>query len=188
MGDRPMLLNLEKQVQFYLSYHNDDANRRLHMLSVPIIVQTVLIFASLINVYAAAVLASLYTIYVLYLDRVAGLAFSLYAAAQAALATVLVVLVPQRILLPLAIVAHAAAWVLQLVGHYKYERNRPAIMASVAHAVLAAPVVIYLEVVFSFGLLKDLQARIDKSSGLDAAHDVPSEVQLSETEYGSLTS
>lgn len=190
-----MMLNLERQIEFYLGFHQNKKNRLIHITSLPFLILTALIFAAYVWTplgNLALLIVILYQIYVFFLDRAVGWAFLPYAVAQCVGAFLIVKLLPERIVLPVAIVVHLAAWACQLIGHFKFERNRPAMLTSLVHSVLAAPLVTYLEILFSLGLMKETQARVDRARGLQQVDEGgfgmtgEGDVPLREAEYGAL--
>lgn len=55
-----------------------------------------------------------------------------------------------------------AAWILQFVGHGKFEGRAPALLDNLMQALLLAPLFVWLEILFFFGYRRELQARVDK--------------------------
>lgn len=180
-----MLTSLEQQIQFYLSYRKlyfflflclsnatyvcadqDKANRLLHMVSVPLLYLSFLLFATYLN--SALVLTFAYVLYVFYLDSVVGSAFLPFAILLYSVALNIRFNTSSATGLVVALVMHIGAWVIQLAGH-SAEGSKPAFLTSLVHAALAAPLVIYLEALFSLGLLPDTQARLDGARELTVA-------------------
>ncbi|PXF49960.1 putative endoplasmic reticulum membrane protein [Gracilariopsis chorda] len=64
---------------------------------------------------------------------------------------------------PWALAFNFIAWFAQIVGHYGFEKNSPALMDSLVQSVLAAPIVIYLELMFSFGMLQETKTKLQRS-------------------------
>lgn len=54
------------------------------------------------------------------------------------------------------------AWVLQFVGHGKFEGRAPALLDNLMQALLLAPLFVWLEILFFFGYRRELQARVEK--------------------------
>ncbi|CAN8099405.1 unnamed protein product [Discula destructiva] len=54
------------------------------------------------------------------------------------------------------------AWILQFVGHGKYEGRAPALLDNLMQALLLAPLFVWLELLFFFGYRRELQARVEK--------------------------
>lgn len=56
----------------------------------------------------------------------------------------------------------AVAWILQFVGHGKFEGRAPALLDNLMQALLLAPLFVWLELLFFFGYRKELQQRVEK--------------------------
>lgn len=54
------------------------------------------------------------------------------------------------------------AWILQFVGHGKFEGRAPALLDNLMQALLLAPLFVWLELLFFFGYRKELQQRVEK--------------------------
>lgn len=196
-----MITNLEQQIQFYLSYRTsflfflflatnvsyiyktdqDKTNRLLHMLSVPIIYLSFLLFSTYLNI--SFLLTFTYLIYVFYLDSVVGLAFLPFALLLYSVSLAIHSNTTTAIGLIVAFLMQVVAWVIQIAGHSVYEGNKPAFLTSLVHAVLAAPLVIYLEALFSLGLLQSTQDRLQGARDLTwgAAGEQPEPAQYGGT-------
>lgn len=61
------------------------------------------------------------------------------------------------------------AWLLQFVGHGKFEGRAPALLDNLMQALLLAPLFVWLELLFYFGYRKELQARVDKQVAREIA-------------------
>lgn len=56
----------------------------------------------------------------------------------------------------------AVAWILQFLGHGKFEGRAPALLDNLMQALLLAPLFVWLEILFFFGYRRELQARVEK--------------------------
>lgn len=54
----------------------------------------------------------------------------------------------------------AVAWILQFVGHGKFEGRAPALLDNLTQALLLAPLFVWLEFLFALGYRKELQQRV----------------------------
>lgn len=54
------------------------------------------------------------------------------------------------------------AWILQFVGHGKFEGRAPALLDNLMQALFLAPLFVWLELLFFFGYRKELQDRVEK--------------------------
>ena len=61
----------------------------------------------------------------------------------------------------LAIVVHLFSWVIQIMGHTVYEKNKPAFLTGLLQSFLMAPMFVLLEIFFKFGFFKKLEKKID---------------------------
>ena len=69
-----------------------------------------------------------------------------------------------------AIGLHALAWYMQLhPGHAVLERRKPALLDGFVQAFAAAPLFVWLEVLFCFGYRQDLRAAVHRRAAAKAA-------------------
>lgn len=61
------------------------------------------------------------------------------------------------------------AWVLQFIGHGKFEGRAPALLDNLMQALLLAPLFVWLELLFFFGYRRELQARVEKQVRVNLA-------------------
>lgn len=109
----------------YASYHRTEGNRRAHMIGIPLIVFAVVKWTQIGSVFPLAALVL--PVYFLW-DRRAGLIVGGFIAACAVAGS----------FLPMW-TAHAAfvlGWAFQLYGHKVHERNSPALLDNLAHALI----------------------------------------------------
>lgn len=57
----------------------------------------------------------------------------------------------------------AASWILQFIGHGKYEGRAPAFMENFGHSFLTAPFFIWLDILFRLGYRPELRQRVEAS-------------------------
>lgn len=155
---------LEKQFSFYKQYHANAINRRIHYVSVPALVITG--FAMLTDIplrfpisSVAHLVCALYIIHGLILDVQVGILhapvlISYFAFSQAFRSSV----GPGAFIT--ALVIHVFAWIAQIGAHFVFEKRAPALADSFIQAFSSAPVVLWLEVMFSFGFLPGLKYRL----------------------------
>jgi len=53
-------------------------------------------------------------------------------------------------------------WILQFIGHGKFEGRAPALLDNLMQAFFLAPLFVWLELLFYFGYRQELQARVEK--------------------------
>jgi len=63
----------------------------------------------------------------------------------------------------IAIATHIVSWVLQFVGHGKYEGRAPALLDNLFQAIFLAPLFVWLEFLFMIGYRPELKTRVDKA-------------------------
>jgi uncharacterized membrane protein YGL010W len=65
----------------------------------------------------------------------------------------------------IALGVHVISWILQFVGHGKYEGRKPALLDNLVQALFLAPLFVWYEVLFKLGfypqLKKDVEAAIE---------------------------
>ncbi|GMF45893.1 unnamed protein product [Phytophthora fragariaefolia] len=176
--------DLEKQVTFYLSYHDNKTNQIIHLACIwPIFVSGLMILAhtqplaetpaalsalpygqyALLNY--SAVMAAVYMLWYVALDAYAG---SLGAAIISGcfLGANYFVQDGAKALgvdsMHAALAIHATAWILQFIGHGVFERRKPALFDSLDQALITAPMFVLLEILFPLGYRPELYQRVMK--------------------------
>jgi len=148
----------------YASYHQDSRNRSTHFVGVPLITFSFMIALALpaltllgtrvgLDRIATAALAFFY----LYLDLPIGLALTVALILLAAGAESITRLGATASAAS-AILCFIVGWCLQLLGH-RLEGNRPALLDNLRQ-IFIAPIYLMVELAFSLGLRRDLQAQI----------------------------
>ena len=143
-----MILNLPSY-QFYKQYHNHPMNRAIHMVCIPGISWSICLFLTSINGFF---LSSLYAmIYYYYFNKyelttshhydyllICAFLYSIW---------ILAVLYRSFGLEPYFVAGSVfiGSWIMQFVGHYYFENNRPALLDSLHQSFLMAPLFVYLE-------------------------------------------
>jgi uncharacterized membrane protein YGL010W len=62
-----------------------------------------------------------------------------------------------------AMAIHVASWILQFIGHGKFEGRAPALMDNLVQALFLAPFFVWFEILFHLGYRPELKARLDKA-------------------------
>ncbi|KAF3764835.1 DUF962-domain-containing protein [Cryphonectria parasitica EP155] len=171
-----MSLDLEKHLVFYGSYHNNAVNVGIHMVCVPIILMTSFLLAAnsgvLIDLpqwltleYLPLNMCTIGAIiwggfYVL-MEPVAGGLLCAICLGMAAVDNYLYS-VDSKTANIVAGAIFLVAWILQFVGHGKFEGRAPALLDNLMQALLLAPLFVWLELLFYFGYRKELQQRVEK--------------------------
>ncbi|KAF1329317.1 putative endoplasmic reticulum membrane protein c16e8.02, partial [Globisporangium splendens] len=184
MGRISDRFNLEKQVTFYMSYHDNKTNQLIHFACIwPIFITGVMILAQtapfmeqpaflaglpysqyMVMNYSAA-MAVLYMVWYMALDIFAGtigaaMIFCIYVFANyfEKAAPELYGVPAWQIALPI----HVVAWILQFIGHGVFERRKPALLDSLDQALITAPMFVLLEALFPLGYRPKLYERVMK--------------------------
>lgn len=162
------LFNLERQYTFYKAYHSNTINKRIHIVFVPLIIITTLALLSLIPLPEPATdlsrLVTLgYILYGIFLNPAIGLAFAPFLICYYLASRALCDYAGPSGTVPLAGALNFIGWFAQLLGHYAFEGRSPAFMDSIVQALLAAPIVIWIDVIFSLGFLPEMKARFLRS-------------------------
>jgi uncharacterized membrane protein YGL010W len=63
----------------------------------------------------------------------------------------------------IALFVHIVSWLLQFVGHGKFEGRAPALLDNLVQALFLAPFFVWFEVLFWFGYRPELKSRLDKA-------------------------
>lgn len=172
-----MSLDLERHLVFYGAYHHDKTNKHIHMVCVPIILVTGFWMAAnsptliplpswltLPNLplnlctLAALTWGSLYVL----LEPVAGTALSLLCLVSAAAGNYAFAHYDTYTLTTYAAATHLVCWILQFIGHGKYERRAPALLDNLFQAIFMAPLFVWLEMLFTFGYRQELRGRVER--------------------------
>lgn len=61
------------------------------------------------------------------------------------------------------------AWILQFLGHGKFEGRAPALLDNLTQALFLAPLFVWLELLFYFGYRKELQERVNEKVAKNVA-------------------
>jgi uncharacterized membrane protein YGL010W len=69
----------------------------------------------------------------------------------------------------IAIVIHVVSWILQFVGHGKFEGRAPALLDNLFQAIFLAPLFVWLEFLFMIGYRPELKSRVDKAVAIEIA-------------------
>ncbi|KAJ4416507.1 hypothetical protein N0V82_006702 [Gnomoniopsis sp. IMI 355080] len=171
-----MSLDLERHLVFYGSYHSNSVNVGIHMVCVPIILMTSFLLAAnsgiliplpdwLTYEYLPLNMCTIGSLiwggfYVL-MEPVAGSLLCAICIGMAAVNNYFYSEDPRTATI-VAGGVFTLAWILQFVGHGKFEGRAPALLDNLMQALLLAPLFVWLELLFFFGYRRELQARVEK--------------------------
>lgn len=100
-------------------------------------------------------------LYVL-LEPVAGTALALICLGSAAAGNYALAHFDAHTITTYAAATHIASWILQFIGHGKFEGRSPALLDNLFQALFLAPLFVWLELLFAFGYRQELQGRVDR--------------------------
>ncbi|KAL1902889.1 hypothetical protein Sste5346_000800 [Sporothrix stenoceras] len=172
-----MSLDLEKHLVSYGAYHHNNVNVVIHMVCVPLILVTSFWLASNsptiiplpswltipnlplnLGTLAALTWGALYVL----LEPVAGTALALLCLGGAAAGNYALIHFDAHTVTTYAAATHIASWILQFIGHGKFEGRAPALLDNLFQAIFLAPLFVWLELLFAFGYRQELQGRVEK--------------------------
>ncbi|KAF2260608.1 DUF962-domain-containing protein [Lojkania enalia] len=179
------LFDLKKNLVFYGSYHREPTNVKIHMTFVPILLATGFLFGTNTpSLRSPARLAPLLsklhlplnlgtlsaatysTIYILLSPNAAGLTIAPLVLAAASLANRLQTKYNSTKVNSIAVAVHVASWIVQFIGHGKFEGRKPALLDNLVQALVLAPLFVWYEVLFKLGFYKGLHAEVGE--GIEA--------------------
>ncbi|KAL7749972.1 hypothetical protein RI367_004487 [Sorochytrium milnesiophthora] len=172
--------NLEKELSFYLGYHSNKLNQLVHIVFVPLIFWTTLVWLNNTSalfetellgyafpVNGALLVTAVYALYYLILEPVAGTVYLPILLFEFVSAGYFLRTVPHANVYALGL--HVLSWAMQIGAHQVFEKRSPALLDSLHQALLLAPLFVWLEVLFMFGYRKDLHKRIRNTAGVAIA-------------------
>ena len=133
---------------FYKDYHRNHVNRVIHVVCIPMISWSICVFLPpfygfLLTSFYAALYSYLFAVHLPHVEqehffRITAYLGSMWTSAVAfqfwtSYATII------------AAGVFVLSWVMQFVGHYVYEGNRPALLDSLHQSLLMAPLFAYFE-------------------------------------------
>lgn len=153
--------SLKDQYRFYSRYHVHPTNIAIHVVFVPLLHLTALIVCFKFPWFdLGAVSSVLYVVYYFVLDTFLAFLLTPYFICMYILAKYLWIRFASLGLMPIALVAHFTAWLIQFLGHHLFERNKPALFDSLVSSLLTAPLFVVLELVFWLQLAPSLEYRV----------------------------
>ena len=185
-------LDLLDQLTFYGSYHRDPVNKAIHLVCVPGIAWSALVWfaacgplvegAHLARWLAALgapqmvaesavptpamLITALYAAYYVALEPIAGTTWVACVGAPMCLTATAFQAWAAPSAWVYALAVHAFCWIAQRPGHVVFERRRPALLDSLFQSLVLAPLFVWMEVMFACGyrpgLHADLKRRVVK--------------------------
>jgi len=173
--------SLEDQMSVYAAYHQDARNKATHFVGVPVIVLSLMIPLSWLQVEgisAAMVITAALLAYYLVLDLVLGLAMCVVMGALLWLGQIIA---DQGVLAGWSwfAVLFVGGWALQLWGHV-FEGRKPALVDNLFQ-IFVAPIFLAAEVFFALGYKPALRERVERRAQLSRAQSADSSTSLTRT-------
>ncbi|KAI8394197.1 uncharacterized protein BYT42DRAFT_553682 [Radiomyces spectabilis] len=177
------IFDLKSQLVIYGAHHNNKVNVIIHMIFVPIILWSALVFGAksgpLVDMNAlpsslqwlklfgpnlSFFTMCLYSVYYMILDPVAAALASPLLFAACYHATNFLKTNPQAIKIALSI--HIAAWIFQFLGHGVAEKRSPKVLDNLVQACVSAPYFVFFELLFACGyrpqLYREVRTEVEK--------------------------
>ncbi|ORZ15975.1 hypothetical protein BCR42DRAFT_416238 [Absidia repens] len=162
------IFNLKKQLVQYGSHHYNRTNVIIHMIFVPIIFWTALVFGaktgSLVNIAALPssfkwlkhvgpnlgfFTVTLYSGYYAALDPIAATLYAPILYGMCYTATLFQRISPNANKIALGL--HITSWILQFIGHGAAEKRSPKLLDNIVQALVSAPYFVFFEFLFALG-------------------------------------
>ncbi|KAI8587552.1 hypothetical protein HDU89_003731 [Geranomyces variabilis] len=173
----PSIFNFKDQLLQYGQYHNSKINQLVHVVFVPTILWTALVwltqtgtfgdwsFSYLWPLNAAFVMTTIYSVYYIILDPIAG---SLYAPVLFGLCHYANVFAAKDQVFgysPMiaATGIHVLSWLAQFAGHGFAEGRAPALLDNLLQALVLAPFFVWIEVLFHLGYRPQLRSELQNN-------------------------
>ncbi|PVG03697.1 DUF962-domain-containing protein [Serendipita vermifera] len=192
----PDIFDVKKRLTFYGSYHSNKVNVAIHMVGVPLIVWTTLVWLSAVplpsfltaldfkpiylNKYmsfepnCADIFVLFYQTYYFTLEPSAAILylpeFLVYLATATSFSH-------RPDSMKYATLFHVIAWIAQFTGHYVFEGRAPALFDDLLGALVLAPFFVHLEVLFGLGYKKEFHKELNNSVGMEIAKIRKAEAQ-----------
>ncbi|CDH50332.1 duf962 domain protein [Lichtheimia corymbifera JMRC:FSU:9682] len=177
------VFNLKKQLIAYGSHHNNKVNVAIHMVFVPTIFWTALVFGAKTGPLVSTaglpkVLKDVgpnlsfftvagYSLYYTILDPVASLLYAPLLYGMCYSATRFEKTNPNA--MKIALAGHIVAWIFQFIGHGVAEKRRPKLVDNLVQALVSAPYFVFFEVLFALGYRPSLRKQVEVEVQKDIA-------------------
>ncbi|EUC46799.1 hypothetical protein COCMIDRAFT_91960 [Bipolaris oryzae ATCC 44560] len=172
------IFDLKKNLVFYGAYHRDPTNVAIHMLCVPILLGTGFLFGTntpplfrtptlLSRLHLPPNLGTLAattyaTLYLVLSPNLAGATITPLVLSLASASNYLTSRFSKTKVNSIAIAVHVVSWILQFVGHGKYEGRKPALLDNLVQALFLAPLFVWYETLFKLGFYKNLKREVEE--------------------------
>ncbi|KAF1847928.1 DUF962-domain-containing protein [Cucurbitaria berberidis CBS 394.84] len=178
--------DLKKNLVFYGAYHREPRNVAIHIACVPILLATGFLFGTNtptlpirsptlltrlnlpLNLGTLAA-ATYSTLYLLLSPNIAGATIAPLVLGAASLANRLTTKYNRTKVNTIAIAVHVVSWILQFIGHGKFEGRKPALLDNLVQALFLAPLFVWYEVLFKLGFYKGLRRDVEAAIEVEVA-------------------
>ncbi|KIM25615.1 hypothetical protein M408DRAFT_331143 [Serendipita vermifera MAFF 305830] len=180
--------NVKEQLTFYGAYHSNKVNVTIHIVCVPLIMWSTLVWLSALPLPEALSAFNfkplVFNDYMSFEPTWACVFFIVYQ-------TYYLILEPRAALIYLpeflfslatansfshgpngmkyATAVHVFSWVMQFIGHGVFEKRAPALLDNIAGALILAPFFVHLEMLFAVGYRKDMHKELNNAVGVKIA-------------------
>ncbi|VBB18627.1 ER membrane protein, partial [Yasminevirus sp. GU-2018] len=174
---------MEDKFSRYAFYHKNIWNKIVHFITIPLILCTLMCMMSYIRIYSlehvvsnewiailfsvhgGALLVLLSLMYTM-VDFLAGIILIMMMIGFFIVGNLYYAYFPYEFYygVCLALGVHIVSWIVQVSGHYIFEKNRPAFTngwLAFFDAVVVAPIFVVLEILFILGYKKELRERVE---------------------------
>lgn len=169
------VLDLEKQLLSYASYHHNPHNILIHLFGVPGIMFTGFLLATntrslldlpYIPLNLGGIGSFVFAVFYILMEPVAGLLFAPLIAAMMVVVNHLTATYGATAIW-WGWCGFLASWTVQFIGHGVFEKRAPAVLDNPIQPILLAPFFVWFEILFYFGYRPELQARIEEKVVLE---------------------
>lgn len=156
-----------EKARIYASYHTKSATKLTHIIGVPIIVFSLMVFLGFLKISVPGIFATdlawiltlITLVYYCRLHLLLGLTLVPIFWGLNLLASIVSENGPTSTALEIFFTAFIAGWIIQFIGHF-FEKKKPAFVDNLSQ-VLIAPMFLIAEAYFYFGKMQDLQSELD---------------------------
>lgn len=167
-----MKAKLSHLMQQYYQYHKKKWTVWTHLAGIPLVIFSIFIvlgwvkvsIPNIISLNFAWIAVIAFAIYYIRLDLVIGGATTGFLIILCAFANAFTTQGPHGLSIKLFVITFILGWAFQLVGHV-IEGKKPALTESFLESVFIAPFFITAEVLFMFGIKKDVQQTMHHGTG-----------------------
>lgn len=155
---------LAELMSIYQSHHTKESTKVTHFIGVPCILFALQILLNIpylawLNISYAWIAVILLLFYYLILDIPLALITAAFLLPLTYVAQEIVLHASNLTAFILAFVLFILGIIMQFVGHYHYEKNKPALIESFFQ-IFVAPIFLVAEIIFALGYKKNLQQKI----------------------------